>query len=56
MIHIVFQRNDVDVLNEAIKLDDSLQGEVQMTLLSDRSKIFFLKKVGPCADSGGVMF
>jgi Domain of unknown function (DUF1835)/Protein of unknown function len=28
MIHIVFQRNDVDVLNEAIKLDDSLHGEV----------------------------
>jgi hypothetical protein len=28
MIHIVFERNDVDVLNEAIKLDDSLQGEV----------------------------
>ncbi|HEX4372404.1 MAG TPA: DUF1835 domain-containing protein, partial [Puia sp.] len=28
MIHIVFQRNDVDVLNEAIKLDNSLQGEV----------------------------
>ena len=28
MIHIVFQRNDVDVLQEAIKLDNSLEGEV----------------------------
>jgi hypothetical protein len=28
MIHLVFQRNDVDVLNEAIQLDSSLKGEV----------------------------
>src|SRR5579871_4950222 len=28
MIHIVFQKNDVDVLNEAIQLDHSLQGEI----------------------------
>ncbi|MFI5129024.1 MAG: DUF3658 domain-containing protein [Chitinophagales bacterium] len=28
MIHIVFQQADVDVLKEAMKLDDSLQGEV----------------------------
>ncbi|HLY70512.1 MAG TPA: DUF1835 domain-containing protein [Puia sp.] len=28
MIHIVFQRSDVGVLNEAIKLDESLQGAV----------------------------
>ncbi|HXB42513.1 MAG TPA: DUF1835 domain-containing protein [Puia sp.] len=28
MIHIVFQQNDISVLHDAIKLDDSLQGEV----------------------------
>ena len=28
MIHIVFQENDVDVLNEAIAIDDSLKGEI----------------------------
>jgi hypothetical protein len=28
MIHIVFQKNDVDVLREAIQLDNSLTGEV----------------------------
>ena len=28
MIHIVFQRNDVEVLKEAMQLDNSLQGEV----------------------------
>jgi Domain of unknown function (DUF1835)/Protein of unknown function len=28
MLHIVFQRNDVDVLKQAIELDTSLQGEV----------------------------
>ena len=28
MIHIVFQQNDVDVLQEAIALDPSLQGEI----------------------------
>jgi len=28
MIHIVFQKNDVDVLKQAMQLDNSLQGEV----------------------------
>ncbi|HVM88718.1 MAG TPA: DUF1835 domain-containing protein [Puia sp.] len=28
MIHIVFQRNDIDVLSQAIQLDDALKGEV----------------------------
>lgn len=28
MIHIVFQQSDVDTLKEAIKLDESLQGEI----------------------------
>jgi hypothetical protein len=28
MIHIVFQRNDVDILKQAMQLDNSLQGEV----------------------------
>ena len=28
MLHIVFQQADVDLLNEAMKLDESLQGEV----------------------------
>src|SRR5204862_75131 len=28
MIHIVFQQDDVQLLNEAIKLDETLQGEV----------------------------
>lgn len=28
MIHIVFQQSDVDILKEAIKLDETLQGEV----------------------------
>jgi len=28
MIHIVFQENDIDVLKRAIKLDESLQGDV----------------------------
>jgi Domain of unknown function (DUF1835)/Protein of unknown function len=28
MIHIVFQKNDIDTLNEAISLDETLQGEV----------------------------
>jgi len=28
MIHVVFQRSDVDVLREAIKLDSSLNGEI----------------------------
>jgi len=28
MIHIVFQHADVSLLNEAMKLDESLQGEV----------------------------
>ncbi len=28
MIHIVFQQSDIDVLNEAMKLDETLQGEI----------------------------
>ena len=28
MLHIVFQQDDVQLLKEAIKLDESLQGEV----------------------------
>ena len=28
MLHIVFQHADVNLLNEAMKLDETLQGEV----------------------------
>ena len=28
MLHIVFQQSDVDTLQEAIKLDKNLQGEI----------------------------
>ena len=30
MIHIVFQEADIEVLNKAIELDESLQGPVQI--------------------------
>ncbi|MBS1948144.1 MAG: DUF1835 domain-containing protein [Bacteroidetes bacterium] len=43
MIHIVFQKNDVDVLNEAIQLDASLQGEV--ILIADDFAVGPLKDI-----------
>jgi hypothetical protein len=42
MIHIVFQKNDVDTLKSAVELDSSLQGEV-VQIIDDYA-------VGPLAD------